>query len=1019
MAIDRDVDALGLVTKQGDGESNWFYSYDAIGRLATVNFPQSDKSDLSVAWPAVNQRTITRNPYFETQDLDGYGRTTKITREGIVTNITYDVLGRRKFESMPGSPYGTTFTHDVLNRVTQAVTPLGARGYDYQSSGDLVVTNERGKSTRYKYDRYGNPDEGFVVEIHPPEAGTQILISRNLAGTVVGAVQQAGVQRVYALFPNTQFLGSIYDPETGVTEFGRDAVGNMYSKKVNGGPAIIFGHDGLNRLETINYPDTTPDVTLSYNRRSQVTGVQSSVVNRWYGYDFDGNMTSDELVFTDISPQLSLLVKYNYNAIDGLYSIEYPKTKGTVTYDADDLGRPRQASPYLTSVSHHPSGNVQSITYGNALVQGFGEDLATQLPISIGVPNTFQLNYSYLPNSSNINEVTGSNGPISVARTLGYDGNDRLTTANGPWGTSSGIEYYTSGNIKKQTFGTAVTTYTYTTATNLLESTSGEHALVFSYDSRGNVLGNSEYVFGYDLANNMVCDAPAQLPAVACASATGPKSQYAYDGKGWRVWQLKNGIKSYFHHAANGDLMFEYTPNGDQWKKHVYLAGKRVATEASDPIATTTTLNFVTDGSGNITALQATVTPSAATGTVSFIQTGGATQTATLTTGVATIPVTGLACGLLPTRAAYIGEGAHGSSSSATQNIAVVKCVPTVNWGPFFYYSGPEGEPVYLQARLSGSAGFPTGTVVFRDGSVDLGIATLAANGYATLVPTTLARGTHSLTAHYTGDASYQPGSTLVVTYHVTSADANADDDLDGAPNGIERQQLSNPLLKDNYIFVSPWLFAKQQYRDFFGREGDAAGVADWGGRIDAGTTSRPQMIEAFMNAPEYQNMVPPMIRLYSAFFLRIPDFPGLMYQVGELRAGAPIGAIADNFSLSPEFTSRYGSLTDEQYVDLVYQNVLGRAPDPGGRQYYLERLADGRLTRGTMMVGFSESPEYRGLTDKRVMVIGVFAGMLRRVPTEPDVDYYVGQIDAGLTQLQFITNLTNAPEYRNRFLAP
>ena len=48
---------------------------------------------------------------------------------------------------------------------------------------------------------------------------------------------------------------------------------------------------------------------------------------------------------------------------------------------------------------------------------------------------------------------------------------------------------------------------------------------------------------------------------------------------------------------------------------------------------------------------------------------------------------------------------------------------------------------------------------------------------------------------------------------------------------------------------------------------------------INNGMT-RPQVVEAFFNSPEFAGTVAPVTRLYFAFFNRIPDYPGLTFQV-------------------------------------------------------------------------------------------------------------------------------------------
>ncbi len=99
--------------------------------------------------------------------------------------------------------------------------------------------------------------------------------------------------------------------------------------------------------------------------------------------------------------------------------------------------------------------------------------------------------------------------------------------------------------------------------------------------------------------------------------------------------------------------------------------------------------------------------------------------------------------------------------------------------------------------------------------------------------------------------------------------------------------------------------------------------------------------------------------RLYQAFFLRQPDEGGLAYWYGVRANGASLSSMARNFSASEEFRSRYGNLSDGAYVDLAYQNVLCREPEPEGRKYWVDLLRSGELTRWDMVVNFVELREY------------------------------------------------------------
>ncbi|HSL56937.1 MAG TPA: family 43 glycosylhydrolase [Acidimicrobiales bacterium] len=105
--------------------------------------------------------------------------------------------------------------------------------------------------------------------------------------------------------------------------------------------------------------------------------------------------------------------------------------------------------------------------------------------------------------------------------------------------------------------------------------------------------------------------------------------------------------------------------------------------------------------------------------------------------------------------------------------------------------------------------------------------------------------------------------------------------------------------------------------------------------------------------------------RLYLAYFLRESDAGGLTYWSNLYAGGRTLSAISGGFAESAEFRSRYGQLSDRAFVELVYANVLGRAPDGGGLTHWTGMLGSGR-TRGWVMIGFSESAEFRSLTGTR-----------------------------------------------------
>ena len=102
------------------------------------------------------------------------------------------------------------------------------------------------------------------------------------------------------------------------------------------------------------------------------------------------------------------------------------------------------------------------------------------------------------------------------------------------------------------------------------------------------------------------------------------------------------------------------------------------------------------------------------------------------------------------------------------------------------------------------------------------------------------------------------------------------------------------------------------------------------------------------------------IFRLYSAAFARFPDADGLKYWTGKYTSGEnSLQAIAQSFLISEEFIERYGeNVTNAQYVETLYVNVLGRGYDQDGYNYWLGSLNAGTESRNELLLGFSESAE-------------------------------------------------------------
>jgi hypothetical protein len=99
--------------------------------------------------------------------------------------------------------------------------------------------------------------------------------------------------------------------------------------------------------------------------------------------------------------------------------------------------------------------------------------------------------------------------------------------------------------------------------------------------------------------------------------------------------------------------------------------------------------------------------------------------------------------------------------------------------------------------------------------------------------------------------------------------------------------------------------------------------------------------------------------RLYQAAFDRAPDAAGLGYWIKALDSGVTLDQVSAGFVQSKEFADLYGAgATDNQFVDALYQNVLHRAGDTAGQDFWVAAIEQHGASRESVLSHFSESGE-------------------------------------------------------------
>ena len=185
-----------------------------------------------------------------------------------------------------------------------------------------------------------------------------------------------------------------------------------------------------------------------------------------------------------------------------------------------------------------------------------------------------------------------------------------------------------------------------------------------------------------------------------------------------------------------------------------------------NPTTSTVTLTSLPNPStfGTSVTLTATVT-SGATGSVTFHEGATTLGTGTITGGLATLAISSLAGGTHSITAQYGGDTNYsGSVSTAVSQVVN----PTTSTVTLTSLPNPStfGTSVTLTATVPSGA---TGSVTFHEGATTLGTGTIT-GGLATLAISSLAGGTHSITAQYGGDTNYSGSVSTAVSQVVTQA---------------------------------------------------------------------------------------------------------------------------------------------------------------------------------------------------------------------------------------------------------
>lgn len=238
--------------------------------------------------------------------------------------------------------------------------------------------------------------------------------------------------------------------------------------------------------------------------------------------------------------------------------------------------------------------------------------------------------------------------------------------------------------------------------------------------------------------------------------------------------------------------------------------------------------------------------------------------------------------------------------------------------------------------------------------------------------------------------------------------------------------------------------FVEQHYRDFFDREADDNGLDLWKSQIaqcgaDAACVERARVNTsgAFFLSIEFQQTGYLLYRFNKASFAAMPRRNDFLVDMQGIAQGIVVGqfgweaklednkrAAAERWVSRQDFRDRFESLTDDRFVDALFQNA-GVTPTQTEREDLVSGLRSGRETRATVLRRVAENAVFSNQEKNPAFVLMQYFGYLHRNPDEgadhdlSGFNFWLRKLDdngGDFHRAEMVKAFINAGEYRGRF---
>ena len=231
-------------------------------------------------------------------------------------------------------------------------------------------------------------------------------------------------------------------------------------------------------------------------------------------------------------------------------------------------------------------------------------------------------------------------------------------------------------------------------------------------------------------------------------------------------------------------------------------------------------------------------------------------------------------------------------------------------------------------------------------------------------------------------------------------------------------------------------------YRSILGRSPDAGGKSFWEGeavRMESLTANVNEtwfaMATFFYFSPEYVSLGRSnagfVTDLYNTFFNRPPDAGGLAFWTDQLTSGMPREVVLVSFMFSPEFASFtqgiFGNTAARAEVDVVmdfYRGLVARLPDGGGFNHWVGQFRTAQCQGAGEVYAqvhaisstFVNGGEYAARNRTNAQFVGdMYNAFLRRGGDAGGVNFWINQLNSGMSREEVRQAFVSTPEFTNR----